>query len=128
MAQTLYAFLALFLAMMFSLHQLRRSVISNEATIHSELEIMANAVGLQQVEVLAGVNYDDLFLFDGDTLSLSYIAAGDTFIFTLAIETHHATETGQYSAVATGFKEAVVSVLHQRYSDPLVRHTRIFSQ
>ena len=127
MSQTLLAFLAFMIAMFFALHQQRRMIVSNESIVHSEFEIMANAVALQKLETVASSSYVNLFNHDDTAQTINFAAAEVAVPFDIAVDVLYTTESGVPSAVPTDYTQVAVSVTHQRYANPLVVHRRIFS-
>lgn len=128
MSHTLYAFLALFLAMMFSFSQQQRSAVSLETKIRNELQMMSTAVGSHRLEIVSGMPYGTMRTLDGQTQQDWFIAGADTLEFTLQFQAHYATETGQMSHTPTNYTQVIVSVYNNRWAIPLSQHSRIFSQ
>lgn len=127
MPQTMLAFLAMMVASMAAFNHQLASIRVQEERIHIELEIMANAVGLEAIEMqavpmgyagLAGMN-------DRETQSLFHVE-DQSESFTLHWDVQYVDQNGDPSATITTMREVAIEVFHEKYpTRPLVRHTRI---
>ena len=87
MNQTLFAFLAMIIAMMVARDQSLSQIQTYQNSVQSEFEIMANAVALEQTEIIrATTSWDDLEIWDGDTLNVNYSVNETSVPFTLGID------------------------------------------
>jgi hypothetical protein len=127
MPQTLLAFLAMMVATMAAFNQQSAVLRSQETMIRSELEIMANAVALDQMETGPGsMDWDDLLTLDGASTTQTFAVATNTVQFSLALSAHYVDDTGTVSGSPTDIIEVSIAVTHSRYNFPLVTHARMF--
>ena len=67
------AFLAMSMAVFLALNQNRAEIRSYESIVDAEYEIMANAVALEQMEiVLASTSWDDLDVWDDSLVTRNF--------------------------------------------------------
>ncbi|NQV71607.1 hypothetical protein HQ496_00690 [bacterium] len=101
---------------------------SFDNVIRSEYELMANAVVLEQMELLdLGTDYEDLENWDGDELDRSFTVGDMSIAFTLIVEVQFVDEDGQPSEVETNQKEVTIRATQEKFLVPLVQHSRLFS-
>jgi hypothetical protein len=127
MSETLYAFLSIALATLFSLNQQRNTIATYQSLVQSEFEIMANGVALQKLEVLAGKDFESLMDHGGDSEVTTFTAGNVTIPFEVETSVSYVTVSGEASVSATDYIEVSVSVTQARFENPIVVHTRIFS-
>ena len=66
--------MAMMLATIAALNQYRGQIRTEEEMIRSEYEIMANAVAIEQIQILdIGTDWEDLEDVDGDTMQVSSV-------------------------------------------------------
>ena len=127
MPQTILAFLAMMIASMAAYNHQVSAIRVQENRIHTELEIMANAVGLEAMELQAvPMGYAGLAnMNDRETQSL-FEVEGASETFTLEWGVQYVDANGDPSATPTALREVAIEVFHAKYpTNPLVRHTRI---
>ena len=73
MSQTLMAFLAMMIAALAAINQYTAQIQSYDEAYRTEFEMMANALALEQMEVIdMTTDFDDLENWDGDALTRTY--------------------------------------------------------
>jgi len=96
--------------------------------VRSEYEIMANAVTIEQMEIInQQVDWDDLDGLNGDASTVNYPVGSLTVDFTCTVAVQYVDATGTPSASPTSYKEVALTTSSDRYSVALVTHTRIFA-
>jgi hypothetical protein len=127
MPQTILAFLAMMIASMAAFNHQLAAVRVQEDRIHIELEIMANAVGLEAMELQAvPMGYDGLATMDDRETQSLFQVEGASETFTLEWDVQYVDASGNPSATPTPLREVAIEVFHAKYPTlPLVRHTRI---
>lgn len=122
------AFLAMMLATMAALNQYRAQIQTYDWMIRSEYEIMANAVTIEEMELIdVGMDWDDLEDVDGDTMSVTFTAGDFSVDFQLIFSVQYVDDLGAPSGSPTDYKEVEIEASHASYSVPMVTHTRIFA-
>jgi len=128
MPQTLMAFLAMMIASIAAFNQLTSRTQSFDDMIQSEYELMANAVVLEQVELIdLGTEYDDLEDWDGAEMERAFTVGDFSITFTLTVNVQFVDEDGVPSEAETNQKEVAVSATQEKFLLPLVTHSRLFS-
>lgn len=130
MPQTMLAFLAMMIASMAAFNHQVAAIRVQEERIHTELEIMANAVGLEAIELQAvPMGYAGVKVM-ADTETQSVFQVDDkSETFTLKWDVTFVDMSGKTSSVTTDMREVAVEVFHAKYPiHPLVRHTRIIGK
>ena len=129
MNQTLFAFLAMIIAMMVARDQSLSHIQTYQNSVLSEFEIMANAVALEQTEIIqATTSWDNLEIWDGDTMNVNYSVDETSVPFTLGIDIQFVDDEGIPSPNPTTVKEVLVIAMSERFSNPVVTHSRLISQ
>lgn len=128
MPQSLLAFLAMMIATIAAYNQMGAKMGTYQQMIHSEYELMANAVTIEQMEIIAlATDYDDLEDLDGDVLSRSFTAGSRSVSFSLTIDVQFVDDDGSPSASETDQKEVSIAATNTLFATALVTHARIFS-
>jgi len=128
MPQTLMAFLAMMIASIAAFNQLTSRTQLFDDMIQSEYELMANAVVLEQVELIdLGTEYDDLEDWDGAEMERAFTVGDFSITFTLTVNVQFVDEDGVPSEAETNQKEVAVSATQEKFLLPLVTHSRLFS-
>lgn len=128
MPQTLMAFLAMMIASIAAFNQLTSRTQSFDDMIQSEYELMANAVVLEQVELIdLGTEYDDLEDWDGAEMERAFTVGDFSITFTLTVNVQFVDEDGVPSEAETDQKEVAISATQEKFLLPLVTHSRLFS-
>ncbi|MFT4603963.1 MAG: hypothetical protein ACI9W4_000681 [Rhodothermales bacterium] len=127
MPQTLLAFLAMTVASVAAYNQQMSSVRLQEDRIRSELEMMASAVALHEIEATAAPMswsaLDDLHNTSGKAdFSLDTVSVP----FNWEWDVRYVDDLGEISVVATDLKEAEVTISHDRWAFDLVVIARTF--
>jgi hypothetical protein len=126
MPQTLLAFLAMMIAALASINQYTAQLQAYEATYRSEFELMANALVLEEMEIIdLTTSFSALGALDGDVRPRSFEVGSGSVEFDLTISVQYVTDTGAPSAAATPQREVAISATHPRFTTPLVTHKRI---
>jgi len=127
MPQTILAFLAMLIASLAAFNHQMAAIRIQEERVHIELEIMANAVGLENMETIAeNLGYAGLPNIDGRETAATFQVEDKSEAFTLHWDVHDVDANGDSTSTATNFREVMVEVFHSKYpTRPLVRHTRI---
>jgi len=129
MSQTMMAFLAMMIAGLAALNQLTAQVGAYEQTYRSEYELMANAVVLEQMEVIdMTTDYDDLEDWDGDVLTRSFEVSQGNIDFLLTIQVQYVEEDGTPSATETDQKEVTIAATQEKFNITLVTHSRMIAE
>jgi hypothetical protein len=129
MPQTLLAFLAMMIAALSAINQYTAQLQSYEAAYRSEFELMANAVVLEEIEIIdLTTSYGGLESLNGSELKRSFEIGADGIEFDLTVTVTFVDEFGTPSATATTQKELSIAAIHPRFATPLVTHTRIIAQ
>ncbi len=129
MPQSLQAFLAMMLATMAALSQFRAQVTTYEDMVRGEYEIMANAVAIEQIELIdLNTAWANLESVDGDTLAVTWAVGTESVAFSLAFAVQYVDESGVPSGIPTTVKEVSVTATNTKFSSALVTHTRLFTQ
>jgi len=122
------AFLAMTLAVFVASNQQKADLQLFESILDSEYEIMANAVALEQMEIVsAGTDWADLDVLDGTMVTRNF--GFNTFVetFDLSMTVQFVDALGIPSAVPTTIKELTIVATNDRYNLPLVTHARLIS-
>lgn len=126
MPQTLLAFLAMMIAALASINQYTAQLQAYEAMYRSEFELMANALVLEEMEIIdLTTNFSALGALDGDERTRSFEVGSGSVEFDLTISVIYVDETGAPSGVATPQREVAIAATHPRFTTPLVTHKRI---
>jgi len=126
MPQTLLAFLAMMIAALASINQYTAQLQSFEAAYRSEFELMANAVVLEEIEIIdLTTNFSALGALDGEERTRSFEVGSVSVEFDLSISVIYVTESGVLSLDPTPQREVAISATHPRFTTPLVTHKRI---
>ncbi len=129
MPQTMLAFLAMTMAVFIALNQQRADLKTFESILDSEYEIMANAVALEQMEIVAAsTSWDDLHDWNGDVVTRNFSFNNFQESFDIAIMVRFVDGSGNPSGVPTMTKEVVISASNSRFTRPLVTHARLISE
>lgn len=129
MSQTMMAFLAMMIAALAAINQYTAQVQSYDEAYRTEFELMANALVLEQLEIIDMTTaFEDLEDWDGDELTRTYEVWNGELEFTLTIAVQYVDESGEPSEAATSQKEVAITAEHPRYSVDLVSHTRIIAE
>lgn len=127
MPQTLMAFLAMMVASIAAYNQQMSSVRSQEDRIRSELEMMASAVALHEIEVTAASKswsaLDDL---DDTSGTASFTLDTVSVAFNWEWDVRYVDDLGEISGAPTDLKEAEVTITHDRWPVDLVVIGRTF--
>ena len=128
MHQTLLAFLSMMVATLAAYNQQLSAIRSQDAMIRSELEIMANAMGIQEMEIqAASAAWDDLDLLDDLQGTATFDVNGMSVDFSTLWNVQYVDDEGTLSYSPTDVKEVSVALTNTRYGFALVTHTRLFS-
>jgi len=123
------AFLAMMIATSSALTQFASTLQVREEMVRSELEIMANAVALEAVELKAvPAGFAGIAAFDKREERAYMTVDSRSEPFTLRWTVRYMTSDGLPSTVATDIREVTVGVYNARYPAPLVEHTRLFGE
>lgn len=123
------AFLAMSIVMMITLSQLRTEKRSNAAIVENEYEIMANALALEQMEIVAASTvWDDLDVWDDSLLTKIFDFSTFQESFEIGVSVQFVDAFGNPSIVPTTIKEVAITAMHERYELPLVTHARLISE
>ena len=129
MQQTLMAFLAMMVASIAAYNQQMSAVRSQEDRIRSELEMMAAAVALDEMETrAAAMNWTALDDLDGTTGSSNFTLDSISVAFDWEWDIRYVNDYGEESGSPTDLKEAEVTVMHSRWSFDLVVLARTFGE
>lgn len=129
MPQTLLAFLAMMVACIAAYNQQMSSLRSQESRIRSEIEMMANAIALDELEITAAsTSWDDLDDLDGTTGTSDFVLDTVSVAFNWAWDVHYVDDDGNESASPTDLKEAEVTITHDRFPINLVVLARTFGE
>jgi len=123
------AFLAMMIAALAAINQYSAQIQSYDAAYRTEFELMANALVLEQLEVIdMTTDFDDLEDWDGDEMSREFEVGSDGIEFTLSVTVEYVDESGEFSEDPTSQKEVTISAEHERYTVALVTHSRIIAE
>ena len=123
------AFLAMMIAALAAINQYTAQIQSYDEAYRTEFELMANAVVLEQLEVIdMSTDFDDLDNWDDDSMTLEFEVGDDGIEFTVGVSVQYVDESGEPSGTPTSQKEVTVSAQHSRYSVTLVTHSRIIAE
>ena len=128
MPQTLLAFLAMMIAALASINQYTAQLQAYEAMYRSEFELMANALVLEEMEIIdLTTGFSDLEVHITDDERRSFEVGSVSVEFELDISVRYVTDAGEPSNnnQPTPQKELTISATHPRFSTPLVTHRRI---
>ena len=126
MPHTLLAFLAMMIAALSAINQYTAQLQSFEAAYRSEFELMANAVVLEEIEIIdLTTNFSALGALDGEERTRSFEVGSVSVEFDLSISVIYVTESGVLSLDPTPQREVAISATHPRFTTPLVTHKRI---
>jgi len=129
MSQTMMAFLAMMIAGLAALNPLTAQVGAYAQTYRSEYELMANALVLEQLEIIdMTTDYEDLEDWDGDTMTRSFEVSQGDIDFELTVEVQFVEEDGTPSATETDQKEVTISATQDKFTITLVTHSRLFAE
>jgi hypothetical protein len=129
MPQTLLAFLAVMVASIAAFNQQASSTRNQEDRIRSELEMMASAIALDELELsAASLSWSALDDLDDTSGSSNFTLDTLSVSFNWAWDVRYVDDAGEISATPTDLKEAEVTVTHTRYSVNLVVIARTFGQ
>ncbi|MBO6575336.1 MAG: hypothetical protein JJ896_07975 [Rhodothermales bacterium] len=127
MQQTLMAFLAMMVASIAAYNQQMSDIRSQEDRIRSEIEMMAAAVALHEMETAAAskswVALDDL---DDTTGSSTYDLDTVSVSFDWEWDVRYVDDLGELSVTPTDLKEAEITITHNRWAFDLVIIARTF--
>lgn len=129
MPQSLMAFLAMMVASIAAYNQMGTKMAVYEQMVHSEYELMANAVVIERMEVVAvGTDFDDLDKLHGDVETVSFTAGDLSIAFTLTYQVRYVDSVGGPVGIVTSQQEVEITAEHSRFGYPLVMHSRIFTE
>ncbi len=122
------AFLAMMIAALATINQLRGQIQSFDETLRGEYELMANALVLERMEVVDLITeYDDLEDWDGIQQILGYDVSGNNLDFTLDYEVTYVDDNGDPTEEETDQKEVSISATNEKFAVTPVMHQRLFS-
>lgn len=128
MPQTMMAFLAMMIAALAAINQYTAQVSSYEQAYRNEFELMANALVLEEMEVIdLTTDYDDLEDISGTESTREYTVGSNSVEFTLTYAVGWVEEDGTPSQVETNQKEVTISATHAKFAATLVSHSRMFA-
>ena len=128
MPQTMMAFLAMMIAALAAINQYTAQVSSYEQAYRNEFELMANAVVLEEMEIVdLTTDYDDLDALSGTESTREYTVGSNSVEFTLTYTVGWVEEDGTPSEVETDQKEVTISATHEKFAVTLVAHSRMFA-
>jgi hypothetical protein len=123
------AFLAMMLATMSAFNQHAASIRVQEEMVHSEYEIMANAMALDAIETQAvPAGFSGLSTFGDMQGSAGFDIRTNTVGFTTEWNVRYVDSDGNGSIAPTDVREVVIEVYHPRYTLPLVTHRRLIGE
>ena len=123
------AFLAMMIAALAAINQYTAQIQSYDEAYRSEFELMANALVLEQLEVIdMSTDFDDLEDWDEEEFTREFAVQDDGIEFTLNVSVEYVDESGEFSEDPTSQKEVTVSAQHPRYTFTLVTHARIIAE
>lgn len=123
------AFLAMMVAALAAINQYTAQIQSYEQTYRNEMELMANALVLERLEIVdLTTDYDDLEDWDGTEETETYTVGDGSIEFALTYSVGWVEEDGTPSATETDQKELTISASHERFSVTLVSHSRMFAE
>ena len=129
MPQSLLAFLAMSIALIVALNQHRSELRSHESIVDAEYEIMANAVAIEQMEiVIASTIWDDLDVRDYSVVTRNFSLPTFQESFDVAVSVQFVDGSGNPSVTPTTIKEVAVSTENIRYTSPIVTHARLIAE
>lgn len=129
MSQTLMAFLAMMIAALAAINQYSAQLQSYDETYRTEFELMANALALEEMEIIdMTTDWDDLENWAGVEMTRTYEVANGDLEFTLTASVQFVDDNGEASAAATSNKELTISATNSRFTYTLVSHSRIISE
>ncbi len=129
MPQTMLAFLAMSMAVFIALNQQRADLKTVESIVDSEYEILANAVALEQMEIVAAsTDWVDLDDWNGLEISRNFILNDFQESFDLKITVQYVDGAGNPSAVPSTTKEVSILAMNDRYTLPILTHARLLSK
>lgn len=122
------AFLAMMIATLASMQQQQATMATYLRMVYQEYEIMANAVALQELEVIdLNVEYDDLDGLNGTSQSTFYEAGDQDVNFTVSYTVQYVDDSGHPASLATDVKQVTVSVTHEQFDLALVKESRLIA-
>jgi len=129
MPQSMMAFLAMMIASIAAFNQMGSKAAVFDQMVRSEYELMANAVVIERMEVVAvGTDFDDLDKLHGDVEQVSFTAGSLSIEFTLTYQVRYVDSVGGPSGIVTSQQEVEITAENDRFSVPLVTHSRIFTE
>lgn len=129
MPQSMLAFLAMSIVMMITISQHRAELRSHQSLVENEYEIMANALAIEQMEiVIASTAWDDLEDWDESVTTKIFTFSGFQESFEIGVSIQFVDGFGNPSVVPTTVKELAITAMHERYELPLVTHARLISE
>ncbi|MCH8246968.1 MAG: hypothetical protein IH951_11235 [Bacteroidetes bacterium] len=129
MPQSMLAFLAMTIVMMITLSQRRTDIRSHESLVENEFEIMANALAIEQMEIVIGSTaWEDLENWDDSVSTKNFTFTGFQESFQIGVSIQFVDGFGNPSIVPTTIKEVAISAMNDRYVLPLVTHARLVSE
>lgn len=116
------------IATMAAFNQMSAKLGSYNEMIYSEYELMANAVAIDQMEMIDLLtDYEDLETWDNALVARSFASGTRTVTFDLAVSVHWVDDEGNLSATETNQKEVEIQAMEDHFSRVMVTHSRIFS-
>ena len=123
------AFLAMMIAALAAINQYSAQLQSYDETYRTEFELMANALALEEMEIIdMTTDWDDLENWAGVEMTRTYEVANGDLEFTLTASVQFVDDNGEASAAATSNKELTISATNSRFTYTLVSHSRIISE
>ncbi|GMQ80626.1 MAG: hypothetical protein BMS9Abin05_0054 [Rhodothermia bacterium] len=123
------AFLAMSIAVLVALNQQRSEIRSYESIVDAEYEIMANAVSIEQLEVIAASTiWNNLEVWDDSVITRNFSLPTFQESFDVSVSVQFVDGSGYPSVTPTTVKEVAVSAENNRYTSPIVTHARLISE
>ncbi|NNE70333.1 MAG: hypothetical protein HKN29_08205 [Rhodothermales bacterium] len=127
MPQTLLAFLAMMVASIAAYNQQMSAIRTQEDRIRSELEMMASAVALEEIEVTAAsMSWSALDDLDDTSGTTDFTLDTVSVAFNWEWDVRYVDDDGDPSGTPTDLKEAEVTITHDRWAFDLVVIARTF--
>jgi hypothetical protein len=129
MPQSMLAFLAMAMVIQLAMTQHRSEIQNYESMVEDEMEMMANAVALEQIEVIeASTDWDSLYVWNDSVTTRTFQLGTLSETFKLGVSVQYMNGSGKASAAATTIREVSVAAMNDRYKLPVVTHARLISK
>ena len=123
------AFLAMMIAGLAAFNQMSGQMQTYDSMVRSEFEMMANAVVIDQMEIIdITTDYDDLEDWDDNESTRSFTVDDFSVDFSIEIQVQYIDDDGDASESETDQKEVSIVGTHEKFTVALVNHRRIFSE